>query len=149
VPDEGASAWNHLVSGRDASHVRRVRFRLGMCVGTHRSDGVRACSYNHPCIMDLKMGTSTAEADARIGKKLRMGIRDQITASAQDGVQLVAMHLYRSSSGKQLSSSKAAVRATRSNSSHLLRLVRFVLGSKPVRTRRTHTHGLPHGNTGS
>jgi hypothetical protein len=76
--------------------------------------------------MDLKMGNRTAETDARWQKQLRMGIRDQFTASAQDGVQLVAMHLYRSSSRKQLKSSKAAVRIPHS---HVPAALRVLYGS--------------------
>jgi len=122
-----------------------------MSVTPDRGGGVCGCRYVHPCIMDLKMGTSTAEANARIGKKLRMGIRDQITASAQDGVQLVAMHLYRSSNNKELSSNKAAVSdLTRNDFVRTLhRLVRFVPGSNPCRTRRRHSHALPRDKTGS
>mmetsp|Transcript_32563 Transcript_32563/g.84386 ORF Transcript_32563/g.84386 Transcript_32563/m.84386 type:complete len:377 (+) Transcript_32563:115-1245(+) len=51
--------------------------------------------YRCPCVMDLKMGTRTAQDDARMFKALKMQARDEVSGAASMGVQLIAMSVYR------------------------------------------------------
>mmetsp|Transcript_17080 Transcript_17080/g.30535 ORF Transcript_17080/g.30535 Transcript_17080/m.30535 type:complete len:388 (-) Transcript_17080:133-1296(-) len=51
--------------------------------------------YTCPCVMDLKIGTRTADADAAMFKSLKMQARDEISGAAEMGVQLIAMSVYR------------------------------------------------------
>lgn len=64
--------------------------------------------YKHPCILDLKIGTRTAEEnEARKMKKLRMAIKDFVVGSVDTGVQLVSMSVYNRSKKTQKVAGKA------------------------------------------
>mmetsp|Transcript_10052 Transcript_10052/g.23971 ORF Transcript_10052/g.23971 Transcript_10052/m.23971 type:complete len:435 (+) Transcript_10052:185-1489(+) len=51
--------------------------------------------YKSPCVMDLKIGTRTAEDTAGIYKQMRMHILDELSGAAVSGVQLIAMSVCR------------------------------------------------------
>lgn len=61
--------------------------------------------------MDLKLGTVTVETKASIVKQSKLRVRDLLVGARFEGVQLVAMSVYRSSIKAQMKSSKLAVRA--------------------------------------
>eukprot|EP00240_Pyramimonas_obovata_P003823 CAMPEP_0118921940 /NCGR_PEP_ID=MMETSP1169-20130426/1059_1 /TAXON_ID=36882 /ORGANISM="Pyramimonas obovata, Strain CCMP722" /LENGTH=359 /DNA_ID=CAMNT_0006862747 /DNA_START=91 /DNA_END=1167 /DNA_ORIENTATION=+ len=64
--------------------------------------------YKHPCILDLKMGTQTAEDnETKKMKKVRMAIKDFVVGSVDTGVQLVSMSVYSRSSKTQKVAGKA------------------------------------------
>jgi len=59
--------------------------------------------------MDLKLGTVTVETKASIVKQSKLRVRDLLVGARFEGVQLVAMSVYRSSIKAQMKSSKLAV----------------------------------------
>lgn len=60
--------------------------------------------------MDLKMGIATVEGDAGLKKKVLLGARDLLVGARFDGVQLVAMSVFRRTHQQKLKANKAAVR---------------------------------------
>mmetsp|Transcript_50581 Transcript_50581/g.96588 ORF Transcript_50581/g.96588 Transcript_50581/m.96588 type:complete len:378 (-) Transcript_50581:470-1603(-) len=64
--------------------------------------------HKNPCIMDLKLGTVTVETKASIVKQSKLRVRDLLVGARFEGVQLVAMSVYRSSIKAQMKSSKLA-----------------------------------------
>jgi Inositol polyphosphate kinase len=53
-------------------------------------------SMHYPCVLDLKLGTSTVEDDeTSLRKRVRMGALDHVTTTKSDGVRLEGMSMFR------------------------------------------------------
>jgi hypothetical protein len=51
---------------------------------------------HYPCVLDLKLGTSTVEDDeTSLRKRVRMGALDHVTTTKSDGVRLEGMSMFR------------------------------------------------------
>mmetsp|Transcript_3136 Transcript_3136/g.8915 ORF Transcript_3136/g.8915 Transcript_3136/m.8915 type:complete len:286 (-) Transcript_3136:243-1100(-) len=63
--------------------------------------------FNKPCVMDLKLGTRTAEGSAGAFKQIKMLARDEMSGTTTSGVQLIALAISRPKDQMQYKATKA------------------------------------------